>query len=81
VSLNGGDPVEEAWRVAQQIKAANIKSIVIDTEHSAVPLGLMRRLCDEMGGTYLRPEGLKADSITWAVKDRLGYSGTKGAIE
>ncbi len=81
VSLNGGDPVDEALRVAQQIKAANIKSIVVDTEHSAVPLGLMRQLCNEMGGTYLRPEELKADSITWAVKDRLGYSGKKGAME
>ena len=72
VSLNGGDPIEEAKGIARNIGAANIKAIAIDTERSFVPFGLMTQICAEMEGTYLRPEELEAESITSAVRGSLG---------
>jgi magnesium chelatase subunit D len=69
VSLNGGDPIEEAKAVARETKVANIKSIAIDTEQSFVPLGLMQQICAEMEGIYLRPDELKAASIAAAIRN------------
>ena len=73
VTSNSGDPMEEAKAVAREIRAANIHSICIDTEEKHKITGLMEDLSVEMGGLYLRPEELKADSITSAVRERLGY--------
>lgn len=70
VSMNGGKPEKEAQSVAREIRKAGVRSICIDTEKRD-PSGLMSDLCNEMGGLYLRPEDLKADSITTAVRSRL----------
>ena len=75
VSLGGGDPVEEAKRVAREIRAANIRSIAVDTEQGFPTFGLVRQICDEMGGTYLRLEELKSEPIASAVRESLGYGG------
>ena len=70
VSMNGGDPEQEAKEVAREIRKAGIHSICIDTEKRSLG-SLMQDLCTEMGGIYLRTEDLKADSITTAVRNRL----------
>ncbi|MCD6506824.1 putative cobaltochelatase [Candidatus Poribacteria bacterium] len=75
VSLDDGDPVEEAKRVAREIRAANIRSIAVDTEQGFPTFGLVRQICDEMGGTYLRLEELKSEPIASAVRESLGYGG------
>jgi magnesium chelatase subunit D len=72
VSMNGGKPEEEAKSVAREIRKAGIRAICIDTEKREVT-GLMADLCREMGGLYLRPEDLKADSISTVVKSRLRH--------
>ncbi|MEM2280837.1 MAG: putative cobaltochelatase [Candidatus Bathyarchaeia archaeon] len=69
VSLYGGDPVEEAKMVAEQIRLAGINSIVIDTERSFVSLGLLEDIASMMGGKYLRLEELDATAIASAVRD------------
>ncbi|MBN1628383.1 MAG: putative cobaltochelatase [Thermoleophilia bacterium] len=68
VSYQGAEPVAGAEQVARQIKAARIKSIAIDTERDVVSFGLVRQICDEMGGTYLRLEELRAEPIISAVR-------------
>ncbi len=68
VSRSGGDPVCDAEQVAGQIKAAGIRAIAIDTERDVVSFGLVRRICEEMGGTYLRLEELRAEPIISAVR-------------
>ncbi|MCL0079961.1 putative cobaltochelatase [Dehalococcoidia bacterium] len=73
VSLNGGDPIEEARRIAQEIRAANIRSIVVDTEQGFVTLGLVEQISTELGGTYIRLEELKSEPIISAVQGTLGY--------
>jgi len=73
VSLNNGNSVEEAKRIAQEIKAANIRSLAVDTEQGFVTFRLVEQICTELGGTYLRLEELKSAPIASAVRDSLGY--------
>ena len=71
-SLESGDPVEEAKKAAREIREANIRSIAIDTERGFPALGLVREICDEMGGVYLRLEELRSEPIASAVRENLG---------
>jgi magnesium chelatase subunit D len=73
VGISGNNPVEDAKKMAQEIKAANIKSIAIDTEQGMITYGLMKQICAEMGGTYLRPEEIKSTPIVSAVRDSMDY--------
>ncbi|MEM3451015.1 MAG: putative cobaltochelatase [Nitrososphaerales archaeon] len=68
VSLNGGDPVEEAKKLAEEIRSARINSITIDTEQSLLSFGLLAQISEEMGGKYLRLEDLDASAIASAVR-------------
>ncbi len=78
VSLNGSDPIEEAKRIAQEIRAMNIRSIAIDTEQGFVTFRLVAQICTELGGTYLRLEELKSAPIASAVRGNLGYADERG---
>jgi magnesium chelatase subunit D len=71
VNLNGGDPVEESKAVARKIKSAGITSIGIDTERDFITFGLVKQICHEMGGKYLRLEELNAAPIASAIRDNL----------
>jgi len=73
VPLNGGDPVEEAKRVAREISSAGIKSIAIDTERGFITFGLVKQICAEMDGKYFQLEELSAAPIASAVRDNLSY--------
>jgi magnesium chelatase subunit D len=73
VPLNGGDPVEEAKTVAHAISSAGIKSIAIDTERDFITFGLVKQICAEMGGKYLRLEELSAAPIASVVRENLSY--------
>ena len=73
VPLNGGDPVEAAKMVANEISSAGIKSIAIDTERDFINFGLVKQICSAMGGQYLRLEELSAAPIASAVRDNLCY--------
>lgn len=68
VSARGGDPVTEAKQVARQIRSAGLRSIAIDTERDFLRFGLVRQLCDEMGGTYIRLDDLSVEPIVSAVR-------------
>ncbi len=71
VNLSGGDPVEEAKRIAQSIASAGIQTIAVDTERGFLSFGLVKQLSEAMGGKYLRLEELSAAPIVSAVKDNL----------
>jgi magnesium chelatase subunit D len=73
VPLNGGDPVEEAKAVAREISSGGIQSIAIDTERGFLTFGLVKQVCDEMGGKYLRLEELSAATIASVVRETLPY--------
>jgi magnesium chelatase subunit D len=74
VNINGGDPVEEAKTVARDIKLAGITSIGIDTERDFITFGLVKQICHEMGGKYLRLEELRAAPMASAIRDSLPQS-------
>jgi magnesium chelatase subunit D len=71
VNLHGGDPVEEAKTIAREIKSAGITSLGIDTERDFITFGLVKQICTEMGGKYLRLEELSAEPIVSAVRGNL----------
>lgn len=71
VSLKGGDPVAEAKTIAREIACSGVKALAIDTERGFLTFGLVRQICDEMKGRYLRLEELSASPIVSAVRDGL----------
>ncbi len=73
------DPFMEAQRVASEIKAAGIRSVVIDTETGFLALGRMRELSDSLGARYFRLEEIRADGILKIVDGVLtGDDGGRG---
>jgi magnesium chelatase subunit D len=63
VSMGELNPIEDAKRVAFDIKKAGIKSVVLDTEAGFVTLGKAQELCNSLGGEYHKMEDLKAQKI------------------
>jgi magnesium chelatase subunit D len=74
VPLNGGDPVEESKLVAREIRRAGVKAVAIDTERGFLSFGLVKQICDEMNGHYLRLEELGAAPIASVIRENLGHS-------
>jgi magnesium chelatase subunit D len=72
VPLTTGDPVEDAFRMARQIRERGIQSLVIDTENGRVRLGLNSRIAQTLGADCLRLEDLAAGSLEQVVRHRLG---------
>ncbi|MCZ9345755.1 magnesium-chelatase subunit D, partial [Streptomyces sp. TRM76130] len=52
--------------------ADGVASVVVDCEAGPVRLGLAGRLADELGGTAVTLDELRADSIAGLVKDVQG---------
>jgi magnesium chelatase subunit D len=70
VGLNGGKPLEDAWRAAALIREEErIKSVVVDAEKEGfLRLGLARRLAETLGAAYYRIEDLRAETLVEAVR-------------
>lgn len=71
VSFTNLPPQEEAYRAADLIKDARIRSLVINMEHAAFDQGLARKLGDRLGGPCYTLRELKAESLYEAVKGEL----------
>ncbi len=71
VSLQGGDPLEEAKALGRCLRAAGFSSLVIDTEQDDLELGLARQLAGEMGARYIKLQELRAGGIAEAVRRTL----------
>ncbi|WP_077368244.1 magnesium chelatase subunit D family protein [Anaerosalibacter sp. Marseille-P3206] len=67
VSLEGGDPLEEALEVADKIAKEGIQSIVLDTEQDFIKLKLAEDIAKKMDAKYYKIEELRADEILTAV--------------
>ncbi|MGW8061347.1 putative cobaltochelatase [Streptomyces ziwulingensis] len=66
------EPVALAGRAARLFAAEGTASVVVDCESGPVRLGLAGRLADELGGTAVTLDELRADSIAGLVKDVQG---------
>ena len=72
VSMSDLPPQEEAHRVAEQIKEAGVKGVVVNMEHAAFDQGLAQKLADRLGCPCYTLRELKAESLYQAVKGELG---------
>lgn len=68
-ATGGPEPVALASRAARLFAAGQVASVVVDCESGPVRLGLAGRLADELGGTGVTLDELRADSIAGLVKD------------
>ncbi|MEU3995710.1 putative cobaltochelatase [Streptomyces fungicidicus] len=68
-ATGGPEPVALASRAARLFAAGQVASVVVDCESGPVRLGLAGRLADELGGTAVTLDELRADSIAGLVKD------------
>jgi len=71
VSMTDLPPQEEALRVAGLIKAANVRSIVINTEHSSLDVGLAQGIADRLGGQCYAVADLEAEHLYQTVRDEI----------
>jgi len=61
-------PFKEAKNVAEEIKKAEIKSLVLDTETGFIKLGNLKEIARSLGAQYFLLEEIKAQTIVEAVK-------------
>jgi Mg-chelatase subunit ChlD len=71
VSMTELPPQEEAHRIADQIKEAEIRNVTINMEHVTFDQGLAQMLADRLGGPCLTLAELHAEALYEAVKNEL----------
>ena len=71
VSMTDLPPQEEAHRIARLIKEADIRSVVVNMEHSAFDQGLAQLLADQLGAPCQTLEDLHAGSLYQKVLEQL----------
>ncbi|MFD9909803.1 putative cobaltochelatase [Streptomyces sp. NPDC059063] len=71
-ATGGVEPVARAGQAARLFAAEGHASVVVDCESGPVRLGLARQLADELGGTAVTLDELRADSIAGLVRDVQG---------
>jgi len=72
VSMTGLPAQEEAMRMAELFAQAQIRSIVINMEHTAFDRGLAQALAAQMGGVCYNLPDLHADALLNTVKRAIG---------
>ena len=71
VSMGGGAPQAEAYRIADQIAELDIRAVVINMEHQAFDQGLAAQLADHLEAPCYSLKELHAESLYQTVKDEL----------
>ena len=66
--LWSSDPVEDALKVAGQIQADHIQSIVVDTEQDFISLHIARQVADALDATYYKVDELRGEVLKSMVK-------------
>jgi len=72
VSMTGMPAQEEAMRIADMFNTADLRSIVINMEHTAFDRGLAQKLADALGGACYNLPDLRADTLVSTVKKEIG---------
>ncbi|WLQ43813.1 putative cobaltochelatase [Streptomyces laculatispora] len=73
-ATGGPEPVALATRAARLHEVEGTASVVVDCESGPVRLGLAVSLAQELGGTAVTLDELRADSIAGLVKDVQGVN-------
>jgi Mg-chelatase subunit ChlD len=81
VSMTDLPPQEEATRVAAMIKKADLRAVVINTEHEAFDRGLAQGLADTLGGPCYTLKQLKAEELYQKVREEMRGVSKGGAVD
>ncbi len=71
VSIGNLPPQEEAHRIAERIREAGIRSVVINMEHASFDQGLAQKLADRLGAPCYTLQELRADILYQAVRQEI----------
>jgi magnesium chelatase subunit D len=71
VAMTDMPPQEEALRIANLIRKADVRTIVINTEHEAFDRGLAQGLADTLGGPCYTLKQLKAEDLFRTVQEEM----------
>lgn len=71
VSMTDLPPQEEAMRIAGMVKKADLRTIVINTEHEAFDRGLAQSLADSLGGACYTLKQLRAEDLYHRVREEM----------
>jgi Mg-chelatase subunit ChlD len=74
VAMYGGNPQEEAHRVAVMMKEEQIRSVTINMEHAAFDQGLAAQVAESLGGPCYTLSELKAEILYQTVREELNRS-------
>lgn len=76
-NVSQGDlpPQEEALLIADRIREAEVRSVVINMEHAAFDQGLAQGLADRLGGPCYTLHSLKAEHLYRTVRNELNSAG------
>jgi magnesium chelatase subunit D len=71
VSMSNLSPQEEAHRLAEMISSDEIRSVVVNMEHSAFDQGLAQSLADHLKAPCFTLSELKAENLYRAVREEM----------
>ncbi len=71
VSMTDMPPQEEALRIAELVQKADLRTVVINTEHEAFDRGLAQGLADTLGGPCYTLKQLKAEELYHTVREEM----------
>lgn len=71
VSMTDLPPQEEALKVAAMIKKADLRAVVINTEHEAFDRGLAQELADNLGAPCYTLKQLRAEELYARVREEM----------
>jgi magnesium chelatase subunit D len=71
VSMGSMPPMEEAYYLAEKIKDENIRSIVVNMEHTAFDQGLSQALADHLKAPCYTLAEFKADALYHTVRKEM----------
>ncbi len=71
VSMGTLPPQVEAHRIAEQIQADEIRSVVVNMEHANFDQGLAQKLAEHLGGPCYALQELRADLLYQTVREQM----------
>ncbi len=71
VSMGSLPPLEEAYRIAEEIQKNKVRSVVVNMEHIAFDQGLAAALAEHLGGVCYTLQDLRAESLYQTVRGEL----------
>jgi magnesium chelatase subunit D len=79
-ATHGRDAVIKSRLAADQLRRSSVPTLVVDCETGRLALGLAARLCQDLGGEYVRIGDLAADQLVRTINLQRSVSGGRGGV-